>query len=137
MIAILPGVTVREEELVFSASRSGGPGGQHVNKTSTRVTLTFDLEGTTSLTPEQKARVRRKLGARVSVEGTLRVVSQRERSQHANRAHAVERFVELIAAALRPEKPRRATRVPRSEKERRLESKARRAATKRDRSARE
>ena len=134
MIEVAPGVAIREEELVFTASRSGGPGGQHVNKTSTRVTLRFDLDATASLTPEQKARIRRKLGSRVAADGTLRVVSQRERSQFANRAAAIERFVELIGEALRPERPRKPTRVPRSERERRLESKSRTATRKRERS---
>src|SRR5262245_23694844 len=87
----------------FEYSRSSGPGGQHVNKVETRVTLLFDLVATTDLTAEQKARVRERLAARINREGLLRVVSQRHRSREQNRQAALERFAELIEAALRVE----------------------------------
>lgn len=134
MIEIAPGVAIGDDEVRFSASRSGGPGGQHVNKVATRVALRFDLEGSPSLTPEQKARIRKRLGARVASDGTVRVVSRRHRSQHANRVAALGRLVELLREALRPETPRRATAVPAAERERRLEAKRKRALRKRERS---
>ncbi len=134
MIEIAPGVAIGDDEVRFSASRSGGPGGQHVNKVATRVTLRFDLEGSPTLTPAQKARMRRRLGARVSSDGTVRVVSRRRRSQFANRVLALERLVGLLREALRPETPRRPTAVPAAERERRLEEKRRRALRKRGRS---
>ena len=73
MIAIVPGVKIPETELEFVASRSGGPGGQNVNKVSSRVTLRFDLDGSTSLNPEQKIRVRAKLSQRINKDGVLQV----------------------------------------------------------------
>ena len=126
-------LSISEDELVFKASRSGGPGGQHVNKVSSRVTLYFDLEASPSLTASQKARIRRRLATRVSKSGLLRVVSRKHRSQAANRAVALERFAELLRGALRRETPRRKTRVPRAEKRRRIEQKKRRANLKRQR----
>ncbi len=134
MIEIAPGVAIGDDEIRFSASRSGGPGGQHVNKVATRVALRFDLEGSPSLTPEQKARIRKRLGARVASDGTVRVVSRRHRSQHANRVAALGRLIELLREALRPEIPRRPTAVPAPERERRLEAKRKRALRKRERS---
>lgn len=137
MIEIGDGIAIPEDELRFAVSRSGGPGGQHVNKVSTRVTLMFDLESSPSLSAPQKARIRNRLASRVSREGVLRIVSQASRSRTLNQAAAVERFVELLRAALRREKPRRPTGVPAAEKARRLEAKRRRARVKRDRASRD
>ncbi|HMC82356.1 MAG TPA: aminoacyl-tRNA hydrolase [Candidatus Polarisedimenticolia bacterium] len=88
MIEIRDGLAIREEELRFTASRSGGPGGQNVNKVSTRVTLWFDVAGSPSLTAEQRSLIRSRLATRISKEGVLRVVSQQTRSQAANREAA-------------------------------------------------
>lgn len=126
-------VSIPEEELRFKASRSSGPGGQHVNKVSSRVTLLFDLAGTPSLSAEQKRRVFRRLAARITKEGLLRVVSQRHRSQAANRREVVERFVGLMRDAVRPVRHRRRTTVPAAAKRRRLEEKRKRGALKRER----
>jgi ribosome-associated protein len=128
-------VAIPEDELVFTASRSGGPGGQHVNKVSSRVTLRFDLDASPSLTAEQKRRVRRRLATRVSRDGVLRVVCGRHRSQIANRREATERFAELVRQALRRARRRRKTTVPTASKRRRLEAKRRRATLKRSRSS--
>ncbi len=135
MIEIGGGVAISEGELRFTASRSGGPGGQHVNKVSTRVTLLFDVEGSPSLSPEQKARVLRRLASRVTKEGVLRIVSQASRSQAANRAAAIERLVRLLGGALRREKPRVKTGIPAAAKATRLEQKKRRARIKKERAA--
>ena len=123
MIAIMTGVEIPETELEFIASRSGGPGGQNVNKVSSRITLRFDLDRTTSLTAEQRERVRKKLSSRISKEGVLQISSQRTRSQDLNREDTVARFVELLRAALREEKARVKTRASRSSQEERLKKK--------------
>jgi ribosome-associated protein len=124
---------VNDEELEFVFSRSSGPGGQHVNRVETRVTLRFDVDRSPSLGAEQKRRLHATLASRIGRDGVLRVVAQRHRSREANRRAAIERFVELVAAALRPRRPRRATHVPTAERRRRVESKRRRAELKRGR----
>jgi ribosome-associated protein len=117
-------------ELGFRASRSGGPGGQHVNTSSTRVELMWNVEGSPSLTEEQRARLLEKLGNRISGEGLLLLAASGSRSQHRNREEVTERFAEILAAALHVPKKRRKTRPGRAAREARLESKKRRARTK-------
>lgn len=134
MIEIGRGLSIPEDELLFTASRSGGPGGQHANKVSTRVTLRFDVKGSPSLTERQRGRILRRLAGRIGRDGVLRVVCGRQRSQAANRREATERFADLLRRALLPEKRRIATRVPEGEKRRRVEDKLRRGSVKRDRS---
>lgn len=137
MIEIAPGVEIPETELTFSASRSGGPGGQHVNKTSSRIELRFDLDGSPSFTDEQKGRIRAKLGTRVSKDGVLRIVAATSRSQFANREIALERFREVMERALRRPKARVETRVSTTQKRKRIDAKKARGRLKRDRSARD
>lgn len=127
------GVLIPEHELTFTASRAGGPGGQHVNKVSSRVTLRFDLARSASLSDEQKALLGQRLRSRIGADGVLRVVSQQSRSQAANRDAAVERFAELLREALSVDPPRRATRVPRAADRQRLERKRQQALRKRER----
>ncbi len=133
VVEIAGGVRIPREELTFTAARSGGPGGQNVNKVSTRVTLRFDVPGSTALTDLQKARIRSRLGTRISGEGVLRVVSQGSRSQARNREAAVARLAALLGDALRVETPRTRTRVPPAQKQRRLEEKRQRGVLKRGR----
>jgi len=130
---IAPGIEIPDDELTFTASRSGGPGGQHVNKTSSKVTLRFDVAHAPSLPGEVRARLLTALGERVGADGTVRVVCQASRSQFANRQTAAARLEALLAAALVPEVPRFATKIPRAEKRRRIESKKRRSGIKRAR----
>jgi ribosome-associated protein len=130
MLFIIDRLTIAVEELTFTASRSSGPGGQNVNKLSTRVTLQFDVLRSSSLTEEQKVRILAKLKSRISKDGVLRVSCQQSRSQAANRDRAVERFVELLRQALTRRRPRRKTAVPPSARERRLEAKKRRGRVK-------
>lgn len=135
MIQITPDLALPDEEISFTTSRSGGPGGQNVNKLETRVTLRFDLAGSAVLSEEQRVRLRERLATRVTKDGVLHVTSQRHRSQMANREAAVERFVELVREALREEVPRKKTRPSRAVKARRLDEKRRRSGRKRERSA--
>ncbi len=125
---------IPEGELSFTSSRSGGPGGQNVNKVSTRVTLRFDLKNSPSLSERQKRRLESQLSSRISKDGILQVVSQRHRSQAANRLDAVHRFQDLLRQALKPRRRRIRTGVPRSARERRLREKRRRSALKQLRS---
>ena len=125
--------TIDERELQFSYARSGGPGGQNVNKLETKALLAFDIGASPSLTDEQKARVRERLASRINREGLLRVTAQRHRTQEANKQAAIERFHELIRHALRPRRARKRTRIPKSERRRRVEAKRRRGNLKSDR----
>ena len=101
-LTIRAGVAVPRHELTFRASRSGGPGGQHVNTSSTRVELTWSVADTRALTPELKARAMSKLATRLDGEGILRLVSDRTRSQAQNKEDVTARFVEVLRAALDP-----------------------------------
>jgi ribosome-associated protein len=132
---VLEGLTIPEDELAFVTSRSGGPGGQNVNKVSSRVILRFDVAGSPSLTDEQRTLIASRLSTRITKEGVLWLVAQRSRSQIDNRKEAVARFVELLRRALRREKPRRKSVVPDTERRRRLAEKRRRGQVKRRRSA--
>ena len=122
---------IAEDELRFTYSRSSGPGGQNVNRVETRVTLLFDVFGSPSLAEGQKRRIASRLATRINKGGILRVVSQRHRTREANRRAAAERFLELLNEALRRQRPRRRTRVPRNARRRRLEGKRRRGELKR------
>lgn len=133
MIRILPGLSIPDEELTFTASRSGGPGGQNVNKVNSRVTLRFDVAASRSLSPEQKRRVISKLATRVSGEGVMRVVARSSRSQAVNRDAAEERFAELLRIALAPSKLRIKTGVPATKRRSRVEEKRHRSEIKRER----
>jgi ribosome-associated protein len=133
MIEVTPDLSIPEGELTFTASRSGGPGGQNVNKVATKVTLTFDVANSASLSAEQRRRVASSLATRISREGVLRVVAQRHRTQRANREATLERFLELLRAALAPTAPRVATRPSVVAKRRRVAEKKLRARVKESR----
>jgi ribosome-associated protein len=123
MIQITEKLFIPEQEFVFTADRSGGPGGQNVNKVSTRVTLFFDVEHSPSLAPWQKHLIASRLSTRINKEGVLRIVSQQTRSQADNRQAAIERFVELLQESLKRLPPRKKTKVPFSAKRKRLSDK--------------
>jgi ribosome-associated protein len=110
-------------ELIFSSSRSSGPGGQNVNKVNTRIELRFNIPGSALLNDEEKAKLQSVLGNRINKEGFLILVSQTERSQLANKKKATERFYKLLQKALTPVKRRKPTRPTLASKERRIESK--------------
>ena len=132
-IFISPRISIPMTEIDFQVSKSGGPGGQKVNKTSSRITLVFDLAHSPSIPPEDRAWLLGKLGTRLSTEGVLRIDVSSERSQGANRRLSIERFEELLKKALVRPKKRRPTKPSRGSKERRLDAKKRRSQTKRDR----
>ena len=130
MVRITSSLAVHESELQFRFSRSGGPGGQHVNKASTRVELLFDVVGSPSLNDEQRQRIARKLKRYVGSDGVFRIVSDASRSQWQNRAAAVGRFVSLLQTALARQKKRVATRPTKSAREERAKEKQVRSRTK-------
>jgi len=133
MIDISEAVSIPLSELAFRFSRSSGPGGQHVNKSETRVELLFDVANSPSLTDAQRERVMRRLSSRIDGAGVLHVTSQATRSQKQNRDLAIERFTRLMQKALEPPKKRRRTRPTRAAKERRLRAKKRRSEIKKAR----
>ena len=120
-------------ELDYRATRSGGPGGQHVNTSSTRIELWWDIGASPALTDEQRTRLLARLATRLDGEGRLRIVASESRSQLRNREAATERLREVVAAALAVPKPRKRTKPSRAAKAARLEAKRRRSATKRER----
>ena len=133
MLRITPALGIPLAELTFRASRSGGPGGQHVNTSSTRVELWWDAAHSPSLTVEERARVRLRLIHRLTEDGLLRIVSGATRSQARNRALAIERFREVLAHALTVPKRRKPTRLSRRVKERRRAEKRKQSERKRER----
>lgn len=129
-LAITPRLSLPLSELVFRATTGGGPGGQHVNRSATRIELWWNVATSPSLTDAERRLVLTRLGTRLTDAGELRLVAAASRSQARNRDEAVARLQEILGRALKPVKPRRRTRVPRAAKERRLESKRQRGARK-------
>lgn len=123
-------VAIPLSELSFRYARSSGPGGQHVQRTESKVELLFDLAGTPSLNEEQRRLAMSRLGGRIDQQGVLHLGSQAGRSQLENRADVIQRFQRLLAAALRPVKARRATRPSAAARRQRLEGKRRRSQAK-------
>ncbi len=120
-------------ELTYRASKAGGAGGQHVNTSSTRIELLWNVRTTTALDEEARARVLAKLATRIDGEGSIRVVSSARRSQGRNRQAAEERLVELVRGALVVQKRRKPTKPSRGAREARLTEKKKRGETKRQR----
>jgi ribosome-associated protein len=125
--------TIPEHELDIRATRSSGPGGQHVNTSATRVEVRWSVAESPSLSDEQRARLMQRLRARLDRRGVVRVTASARRSQLRNREAALARLHELVNDALAPRKPRKRTAPPAAARERRLAQKRRRAETKRRR----
>jgi ribosome-associated protein len=132
---VIEGLDIPDGELVFTTSRSSGPGGQNVNKVSTRVTLQFNVDESQSLSEEQRGQLRRRLARRINKDGILRVASQRHRTQLANREAAARRFVALLQDALTKAPERIPVALPEAANQKRLEEKRRRSRIKRERAA--
>jgi ribosome-associated protein len=126
-LPIRPGLELPLSEVLVRASRSSGPGGQHANVTASRVEAVFDVEASSALTDAQRARIRSRLGPRVTA------TAQDTRSQMRNRELALERLAARIAGALQTRRPRTPTRPTQASRRRRLEGKRRRGETKRGR----
>lgn len=119
MLRVSASCSIPLDELVIRVSRSSGPGGQHANTSNSRVEIIFDVEASAALGPRQRARLLDKLGP------VVRVVASDERSQARNREIAMQRLAERLAAGLRVDRPRVATRATKASKERRLQDKRR------------
>lgn len=135
-LAISPEISIPDNEFEWKFIRSSGPGGQNVNKVSSAVQLRFLLPLNTSLHPSVRNRLRRLAGQKLIDDGSILVSARSERSQEQNRRAALERLAELIRTAMIEPKIRKKTRPTRASKERRIESKKRRASTKQQRGGR-
>ena len=133
LLAVNESLSIPRTELDVRVSRSSGAGGQHVNKTSSRVEIFWNIVGSRALSEEQRARLREKLASRLTTEGSIRVVASDMRSQSRNRELAEERLADLVRRALVIPRKRRATKPTRAAKEARLDSKKRHSTKKRDR----
>ena len=126
-------IEIPQNELIFKASRSSGPGGQNVNKLNTKVAVNFNISNSGALNAEQKEIILKKLGHRLTKDNILIVESQRFRSQKANRDFAIEKLNDIIENALKKAKTRRPTRPTRTAVEKRLRSKKMKSLLKRQR----
>jgi ribosome-associated protein len=130
MIEIDDNIKIDEADVQFKYSRSGGPGGQNVNKVSTKVTLLYNIAESDALSAEQKDMIYQRLGTRINKEGVLRVICQKYRTQRANRDEAIRRFALLISKAVKKKRPRTRTPIPKSAVEKRLAEKKRKSRIK-------
>lgn len=133
MIEIGKGISIHKDELIFKTSRSGGPGGQNVNKVNTRITLLFDVANCNNFSDVQKQQILKRLSTRADKNGVVRVVSQKFRAQRANRTAALERLSQLLTDALKTHHLRKKTRVPERSRRQRLEQKKQRSLLKQQR----
>jgi ribosome-associated protein len=132
-LVVGPTLAIPRSELQYRASRSGGPGGQHVNTSSTRIELLWDVARSRAVTAEQRERLLARLARRLDAEGMVRVVASDRRSQLQNRDAAEQRLAALVRQALVVPKRRKATKPPRAAREQRLTDKRRRGERKKNR----
>ena len=129
-IEITNKIHIPEEELLFKASRSSGPGGQNVNKLNTKITLFYNINESERFTVNQKKVISERLSTRIDKDGFLRIVSQKYRTQNENRQAAIERFQKLLSEALIIRRVRKKTKIPYSSKQKRLSNKKHRSSLK-------
>ncbi|MGH8179943.1 MAG: alternative ribosome rescue aminoacyl-tRNA hydrolase ArfB [Steroidobacteraceae bacterium] len=129
-VEITSHISLADNDLTWSFVRASGPGGQNVNKVATAAQLRFDLAGTASLDAPVKQRLRALAGRRVTEDGALIIMARNQRTQEGNRREALERLADLVRRALVVPKVRKATRPTRGARERRLDTKTQRRATK-------
>jgi ribosome-associated protein len=130
VIEVADGLSIDEDEIEIRHARASGPGGQHVNKTSTAIELRFDVRGSPSLPDAVRQRLERLAGTRLTLDGVLVLFAQEHRSQELNRQAAIGRLVALIRRATETPKPRKATKPTYASKLRRLQGKASRSGVK-------
>ena len=133
MIKINRSLTIPEDEITITASRSSGPGGQNVNKVATKVTLRFSVAKTPSLTDAQKGLVMERLRNSINRQGTLVIHDESGRSQAANRMRVIKKFAAMMARSLAVPRKRVPTRASRAQKEKRLQEKKIRSRLKSER----
>lgn len=133
-LIIRPDLAIPLHELLITASRAGGPGGQHVNKTNSRITVRWHVAQSPSLSPEQKSRLLTKLAAQLTQDGELVVHNSASRSQQQNKTAALTNLATLVRKALHVPKKRMRTRVPKAAQEQRLAAKTRHSQIKQLRS---
>jgi len=133
LLVVNESLSIPRSELDVRVSRASGAGGQHVNKTSSRVEIFWNVKSSGALSDEQRERLLRRLASRLTSEGSLRIVASDMRSQLRNRGIAEERLVEMVRSALVVPKKRRATRPTRASKEARLDEKKRQSSKKKER----
>jgi ribosome-associated protein len=121
------------DEVSFNFSRSGGKGGQNVNKVETKVELVFNIQSSSVLDDQTKERLIRKLSTRLDKEGSLHIVSQTERTQIGNRKKAVQKFESVLKNALKQDKKRKKTKISRTVKKKNLEEKRKHSVKKKER----
>jgi len=129
-LPIKNGIVIPVNELEITSSRAGGPGGQHVNKTSTAITIRWNVKNTQALNDEQKERVLKKLQTRLTSDGDLIIRNSSSRSQQQNKDAAFVQLANIVRKALHVPKKRIATRMSKAAKESRLQTKARRSMLK-------
>jgi ribosome-associated protein len=132
-LTVTPTLRIPRAELSYRASRAGGPGGQHVNTSSTRIELLWDLPNSMAVTDDERRRIQTRLAARLDAEGNVRVAASDRRSQLQNREAADARLASLVRNALHVPKKRRATAPTKASKERRLSEKKRHSEKKKNR----
>jgi len=133
-VSIKNGIVIPDSEIEITVSRSGGPGGQHVNKTDTKVTVHWNVRNTSALNETQKERVLQNLQSRLTIDGELIVNNSASRSQQTNKENALLQLAKIVRNALHVPKKRMATSVPKGVKESRLRAKAVRSSIKKMRS---
>jgi len=129
----MPNFELLKQELVYKAVKSSGPGGQHVNKTASKVIVQFDIPSSAALSEDERSLLLEKLSSRLTNEGVLIMDSSESRSQHKNKELVTDRLLEVVSSALKKDKPRKKTRPTKASKLKRLHEKKAKSAIKADR----